>query len=103
VFSLGGIPFAAGFFSKLFVFMAAMEQGHTLLVFLAFLNTVISLYYYLLVVKAMFIKKSSSPIEPLTTDGYMKTSLAISLAGIFLTGIASCFYQYISEMSFGIY
>lgn len=103
MFSLGGIPFAAGFFSKLFVFMAAMEQGHTLLVFLAFLNTVISLYYYLLVVKAMFINKTNSPIPTLSTDGYMKTSLIISLAGIFLIGIVSCFYQYISQISFGIY
>jgi NADH-quinone oxidoreductase subunit N len=103
MFSLGGIPFAAGFFSKLFVFMAAMQQGYVLLVFLAFLNTVISLYYYLLVVKAMFIKKADSPIETLATDGYLKTSLVISLAGIFLVGIISCFYQYISEISFGIY
>jgi NADH-quinone oxidoreductase subunit N len=103
MFSLGGIPFAAGFFSKLFVFMAAMEQGHVLLVFLAFLNTVISLYYYLLVVKAMFIKETDTPVEYLNTDGYMKTSLVISLIGIFLIGVVSCFYQYISEISFGIY
>lgn len=103
MFSLGGIPPTAGFFSKLFVFMAAMEQGHVLLVFLAFLNTVISLFYYLLVVKAMFIKKTASPIETLQTDGYMKTSLVVSMVGIFLIGMISCFYQYIGEMSFGIY
>ena len=103
MFSLGGIPFAAGFFSKLFVFMAAMEQGHTLLVFLAFLNTVISLFYYLLVVKAMFIKKADSPIESLDTDKYMKASLVISMIGIFAVGVVSYFYEYIAHVSFGIY
>jgi NADH-quinone oxidoreductase subunit N len=103
MFSLGGIPFAAGFFSKLFVFMAAMQQGQTLLVFLAFLNTVISLYYYLLVVKSMFIKKTSSPIETLSTDGYLKVSLVLSMVGIFVIGVVSCFYEYIARIGFGIY
>ena len=103
MFSLGGIPFAAGFFSKLFVFTAAMEQGQVLLVFLAFLNTVIALYYYLLVVKAMFINKNNSPIEPVTTDGYLKTSLVLSMVGIFVIGMISCFYEYINSVSFGIY
>lgn len=103
VFSLGGIPFAAGFFSKLFVFKVAMSQGEVLLVFLAFLNTVIALYYYLLVVKAMFINKNNSPIQTVTTDGYLKVSLIISMAGIFVVGMVSCFYQYISNVSFGIY
>lgn len=102
MFSLGGIPPTAGFFSKLFVFMAAMEQGHVVLVFLALLNTVISLYYYLLVVKAMFIDKNNSPIETVTTDGYLKTSLVISMVGIIFIGMISCFYEYINSTSFGI-
>ncbi|GAB6120253.1 NADH-quinone oxidoreductase subunit N [Dysgonomonas termitidis] len=103
MFSLGGIPPTAGFFSKLFVFMTAMQQGHVLLVFLAFLNTVISLYYYLLVVKAMFINKNNSPIETVNTDGYLKISLVVSMVGIFVIGMVSCFYQYIDKVSFGIY
>ncbi len=103
VFSLGGIPFAAGFFSKLFVFTAAMQQNQVLLVFLAFLNTVIALYYYLLVVKAMFINKNNSPIETVTTDSYLKVSLILSMAGIFAVGVVSCFFEYINKVSFGIY
>lgn len=103
MFSLGGIPPTAGFFSKLFVFMAAMEQQQTVLVFLALLNTVISLYYYLLVVKAMFINKSDAPIETVTTDGYMKVSLIVSMVGVFFIGIISCFYEYINITSFGIH
>ena len=55
LFSLAGIPPFAGFFSKFFVFAAAFQEGFHVLVFIALINTVISLYYYLLVVKAMFI------------------------------------------------
>ncbi len=104
MFSLGGIPPTAGFFSKLFVFMSAMESGNpwnTVLVFLALVNTVISLFYYLLVVKAMFIKKTNDPIASLQTDSYLKISLVCSMGGIFLVGILSCIYEYINSVSFG--
>ncbi|SHF65030.1 NADH-quinone oxidoreductase subunit N [Dysgonomonas macrotermitis] len=104
MFSLGGIPPTAGFFSKLFVFMSAMESGNpwnTVLVFLALVNTVISLFYYLLVVKAMFIKKTNDPIATLQTDGYLKLSLVFSMIGIFFVGMISCFYEYINSVSFG--
>ncbi len=105
VFSLGGIPFTAGFFSKMFVFMAAMEQPETsniVLVVLAFLNTVISLFYYLKVVKAMFIYDTKVPLPSIETDGYMKTSMVLALGGIFIVGVVSCFYEYMSSISFGI-
>ncbi|GHV67096.1 NADH-quinone oxidoreductase subunit N [Bacteroidia bacterium] len=102
VFSLGGIPFAAGFFSKLFVFRAAMEQEQVLLVFLAFLNTVIALYYYLLVVKAMFINSTDAPIEKLRTDGYLKLSIVLSMVGIFTIGMFSFFYEWIEVGSWGV-
>mgnify|MGYP002920859182 CR=1 FL=1 len=55
LFSLAGIPPFAGFFSKFFVFAAAFEGGFRWLVFIALINTVISLYYYLLIVKAIYI------------------------------------------------
>src|SRR5450759_1256914 len=54
LFSLAGIPPVAGFFGKFFLFTAAAQKGFYLLVLIAVLNTIISLYYYLLVVKAMF-------------------------------------------------
>ncbi|MDR2679438.1 MAG: NADH-quinone oxidoreductase subunit N, partial [Tannerella sp.] len=55
LFSLAGIPPLGGFFSKFFIFMSAFEAGFEALVFIALINTVISLYYYLLIVKAMYI------------------------------------------------
>ncbi len=102
VFSLAGIPPFAGFFSKFFIFAAAAGQGHFLLVFIALLNTVISLFYYLLIVKAMFINKSENPIEAIYTDKYNKFSLAICLAGILVIGFISMIYDRIDGLSFGI-
>ena len=68
LFSLAGIPPFAGFFSKFFIFMAAFEAGFHLLVFIALVNTVISLYYYLLIVKAMYITPSDNPIPTFRSD-----------------------------------
>ena len=74
--SLAGIPPFAGFFSKFFIFAAAAEQGFYVLVFIALLNTIISLYYYLLVVKAMFINKTEEAIAPVRSDIYTGQSIA---------------------------
>lgn len=68
LFSLAGIPPFAGFFSKFFIFMAAFDAGFHLLVFIALVNTVISLYYYLLIVKAMYITPSDNPIPTFRSD-----------------------------------
>ena len=61
LFSLAGIPPFAGFFSKFFIFAAAFKEGFHLLVFIALLNTVISLYYYLLVDRKSTRLNSSHP------------------------------------------
>lgn len=105
MFSLGGIPPTAGFFSKMFVFTAALQEVNTMnivLVVLAFLNTIISLYYYLLVVKAMFINKNNNPIESLSSDGYAKMAMVIAIAGILLVGVVACIHTYIHSVSFGM-
>ena len=93
LFSLAGIPPFAGFFSKFFIFMAAFEAGFKILVLIAIINTVISLYYYLLVVKAMYINPNDTPIAPFKSDPYTRISLIICLAGILLLGIVSSVYN----------
>ncbi len=102
LFSLAGIPPFAGFFSKFFVFMAAFNAGYHLLVFIALVNTVISLYYYLLIVKAMYIQKSESPIAAFQSDGYTRVALALCLVGVVALGLAGMVYSYIDSLSYGL-
>ena len=100
LFSLAGIPPFAGMFSKFFVFMAATESMSSvayIVVFIALLNTVVSLYYYLLIVKAMYIKGSDNPLPTFRSDAYTKIALAVCTAGIMLFGVLSCIYEWIYE------
>ena len=105
LFSLAGIPPFAGMFSKFFVFLAAVE-GHTsqpfwpyFVVFIALINTVVSLYYYLLIVKAMYIKAEEHPLPTFKMDGAAKLSLAICTLGIVLFGVCSCIYEWLFAAS----
>lgn len=105
LFSLGGIPPFAGMFSKFFVFMAAVKGADITTtvgaltyatVFVALVNTVISLYYYLLIVKAMYIKHSDNPLPTFRSATSTKLALSICTVGIFLFGVCSCVYDWIA-------
>ncbi|MDD6780075.1 MAG: proton-conducting transporter membrane subunit, partial [Prevotellaceae bacterium] len=99
LFSLAGIPPFAGMFSKFFVFMAAAQEGSFLayfVVFIALINTVVSLYYYLLIVKAMYIKPCDNPLPTFQSDCNSKLALAICTAGIVLFGVCSCIFDWIA-------
>ncbi|MBK7253257.1 MAG: NADH-quinone oxidoreductase subunit N [Ignavibacteria bacterium] len=102
LFSLAGIPPVAGFFGKFFLFTSAAKQGYYLLVFIALINATVSLYYYLLVVKAMFINKNDVPIETIKNDGYTKLGLIICTIGIIAIGFAGIIFDYINSLTFGI-
>ena len=102
LFSLAGIPPFAGMFSKFFVFMAAAEQGSSwayFVVFIALINTVVSLYYYLLIVKAMYIKQTDTPLPHFQTAPSTKVALAVCTLGIALFGVCSCIYDYFFAVS----
>ncbi|MBQ3623282.1 MAG: NADH-quinone oxidoreductase subunit N [Bacteroidaceae bacterium] len=100
LFSLAGIPPFAGFFSKFFVFMSAFDAGFIVLVFIALINTVISLYYYLLIVKAMYITPNDNPIPHVKCDLFARISLGACLLGIILLGICSFVYIGIDKLTF---
>lgn len=102
LFSLAGIPPFAGFFSKFFIFAAAFEGGFHLLVFIALINTVLSLYYYLKIVKAMYINKSDEPIAAFRSDNYTRASLAVCTLGIVLLSLVSAVYEGIGGFAFGM-
>lgn len=98
LFSLAGIPPFAGFFSKFFVFASAFHAGHWLVVFLALVNTIISLYYYLLIVKAMYITPNETPVATFKSSPLMRVSLLVCLAGVVLLGICSSVYSLFAEL-----
>lgn len=98
LFSLAGIPPLAGFFGKFFLFTAVAESGFYVLLGVAVLNTVISLYYYLLVVKAMFINNSDTPVTAFTSDMAMRISLVVCSVGILIIGFYSPVFEHIKEL-----
>ena len=102
LFSLAGIPPFAGMFSKFFVFMAAAQQGSFwayFVVFVALVNTVPSLYYYLLIVKEMYIKKTTTPLPAFQSDNATKLALAFCTLGIVLFGVFSCIYEWLNSVA----
>ena len=99
MFSLGGIPPFAGFFSKFFIFSAALQEGSVamyVLVLIALINTIVSLYYYLLVVKAMFINTNDAPIASFKSHWSERAGLLICVAGILVAGLISSIYVYLN-------
>ncbi len=102
LFSLAGIPPTAGFFGKLFLLTAGASKGNYTLITIAALNMIVSLYYYLRVVKIMFMDKSDHPIEKLKTGMLPGLALAICVAGIVIIGFSGHIYNYIYTLSFGM-
>jgi len=84
--SLIGMPPAAGFMAKFYIFSSAVQQGLLWLVIIAVLNSVISAYYYLRVVKVMWLGEPASG-ERVEASGSLRVALALSCSGILLLGI----------------
>ena len=98
LFSLAGIPPTAGFFGKMFLVTAGASKGNYILVTLAALNMVVSLYYYLRVVKAIFIEENETPMEQVKINGSAAIGLIICMIGVVMTGFASALYDYFNSL-----
>ncbi|HZN51300.1 MAG TPA: NADH-quinone oxidoreductase subunit N [Methylomirabilota bacterium] len=83
--SLGGIPFVAGFWAKLYVFWAAAAAGLYWLVLLGALLTVVALFYYLLVAKRMYIEPPDAGAGPLRMPPTL--ALALILCALAVVGL----------------
>lgn len=97
MFSLAGIPPFAGFFSKILIFTSVTSTNSWalyMLVLVALINTIISLYYYLLVVKAMWISGDEPKIGNIRTFRCEKVALWLCVAGIVFFGVVPYIYQY---------
>ena len=99
LFSLAGVPPTAGFFGKFFLLMAGAEKGNWILIVIAALNMVISFYYYLRVVKAIFMDKNEMPIEKLHPHLVPRLALYMCILGVIVTGLASYVYDHIHSLS----
>jgi NADH-quinone oxidoreductase subunit N len=99
LFSLAGIPPTAGFFGKLFLITAGASKGNYFFITVAALNLIVSLYYYLRVIRAVFMDKNDEPIEKITLLPSAKLGMLICAAGIVLTGLLSWVYDYITSLT----
>jgi NADH-quinone oxidoreductase subunit N len=97
MFSLAGIPPTAGFFGKLFLVTAGASTENWGLILFASLNMVISLYYYLRVVKAVFMESSDEPLPRLVGGYPAAAGLLICSVGIVVTGFIGELYTYIGN------
>jgi len=86
--SFGGIPPAGGFFAKFYLFRAAMQAPQLYwLVVVGVLNSLVSVYYYLRIVVAMYFRDAARPFSPIDAPsmrvGLLLTALAVVLLGVF--------------------
>jgi NADH-quinone oxidoreductase subunit N len=99
LFSLAGIPPTAGFFGKLFLITAGASNANYGFILVAALNMVVSLYYYLRIIRSMFMEKNQRPIEKINIDPSTKFALFVCAAGIIFLGIMSWIYDYIQVLN----
>jgi NADH-quinone oxidoreductase subunit N len=85
--SLGGIPPTAGFFGKFFLFKAAVDVGLWWLAFIGVLNAFISLYYYLSVLKYMYLYRSDEEAVMIPVSRAARVGLAVAVLGILYLGV----------------
>ena len=102
LFSLAGVPPTAGVFGKYFLLMAGAGKGNYLLIVIAALNLVISFYYYLHIVKAIFMDSNTEPIEKITMPLMPRLALYACIIGVLVVGFASPLYEYIHSLSKGL-
>jgi NADH-quinone oxidoreductase subunit N len=102
LFSLAGVPPTAGFFGKYFLLFAGAAKGNYWLISIAALNLVISFYYYLRIVKAIFMDSNAEPIERINIPLFPRLALYACMAGVIVIGFVSWIYEYIHSLSYGL-
>jgi len=98
LFSLAGIPPTAGFFGKLFLLTSGGANGSYLFITIAALNMIISLYYYLILVRAVFIDKNDQPIAKISISDDVKLGMIICGVGIVLIGLMGWVFDFIQSL-----
>lgn len=100
--SLIGMPPAAGFMAKFYIFRGAVHNGLLWLVIIAVLNSVISAYYYLRVAKVMWFGEPASA-EKVPSSGALRIALLLTSLGVLLLGIIPGFLMKLAEAAARIF
>lgn len=98
LFSLAGIPPTAGFFGKLFLIMAGAGAATVWFIVIVAMNLVVSLYYYLRVVRAIFMDSNENPIEKIKLHSVPKMALLFCTAAIIAIGLIGWIYEYVRAL-----
>ena len=92
--SLSGVPPLAGFFAKFFIFNAAVgytdATGQHVLIWLAIvgvLNSIVALYYYLIILKVTYVDRAEGDTVPISVPGSYKIALAVTMIGMLVMGV----------------
>ncbi len=96
LFSLIGMPPAVGFMAKFYIFRGAVENGLLWLVIVAVLNSVISAFYYLRVVKVIWVGEPASD-DKVPSSVALRLTLAICCLGVLVLGIVPGWVMNIAE------
>ncbi len=99
LFSLAGIPPTAGFFGKLFLLTAGAAKANYAFIIIAALNMIVSLYYYLRVIRSVFMDKNDAAVEKIVLQPSVKFGLIICGGGIIAAGLLSWVYDYIVSLN----
>lgn len=102
LFSLAGVPPTAGFFGKYFLLFAGAAKGNYLLISIAALSLIISFYYYLRIVKVMFMDNNAEPVEKIAIPVMPRLALYACMAGVLAVGFIGWIYNYIHSLSNGL-
>jgi NADH-quinone oxidoreductase subunit N len=102
LFSLAGVPPTAGFFGKFFLLISGAGKGNYILITIAALNMIISFYYYLRIVKAIFMDPNDNPIQKVLVPRFSKVAMYVCVIGIVFTGLVSYVYDYIQSVAPGM-
>lgn len=101
LFSLAGIPPTAGFFGKLFLLTAGAKQNNWVLIIIASLNLIVSLYYYLKLVRVMFVDENAEPLPVINGSFTTIMAFVVCVTGILSIGFIKGLYEAIFSISAG--
>ena len=100
--SLIGMPPAVGFMAKFYIFSGAIQNGLLWLVIIAVINSVISAFYYLRVVKVMWLNEPSSE-EKVESSGALRIALSLACLGVLVLGVVPDFAMKLAEWAASIF